>query len=224
MSKNVLFVAVHPDDETLGCGGTILKHKYNGDNIYWLILTSIENHPNRYPDFMVNKRQQTISRVASVYGFNNVYEMKFPTILLDKFPLIELVQKLDAVVCEIKPNVVYLPNSNDVHSDHRVAFSALYSCLKSFRKPYIEQVLMMEILSETEFAPALPSTSFIPNVFVDITDFIDKKLEIMSMYDTEIMDEPFPRSISSIEALARTRGSRAGVKYAEAYMLLYLKI
>ena len=82
---------------------------------------------------------------------------------------------------------------------------------------------MNDTLSETEFAPALPSTSFIPNVYVDITPYMEKKLEIMKLYESEIMDDPYPRSLSSIEALARVRGSRCGVKYAEAVMLLYEK-
>ena len=132
-----------------------------------------------------------------------------------------MIKKIDAVFNEIKPNVVYTMFNNDVHSDHRVAFEAVYSCTKSFRNPFIEAIYMMETLSETEFAPAMQSTSFIPNVYVDITPYMDKKLQIMSIYESEVMKEPYPRSLSSIEALARVRGSRCGVKYAEAFMLLY---
>ena len=112
-------------------------------------------------------------------------------------------------------------NHTDVHSDHRVAFDAVYSCTKSFRKPFVEQILMIEALSETEFALATQATSFVPNVYVDITPYIEKKLEIMSMYEGELMKEPYPRSLSSVRALARVRGSRAGVMYAEAFQLLY---
>ena len=102
-----------------------------------------------------------------------------------------------------------------------VAFDAVYSCTKSFRYPFIEKIYMMETLSETEFAPSVPAKTFLPNVYVDITDFIDKKLEIMQMYPKEVMQEPYPRSLSSIKSLARIRGSRAGVMYAEAFMLLF---
>tara|TARA_Y100000294_G_C8307744_1_gene237395 strand:- start:263 stop:514 length:252 start_codon:yes stop_codon:yes gene_type:complete len=80
---------------------------------------------------------------------------------------------------------------------------------------------MYETLSETEFAPPLPGNVFQPNIFVDVTDFFEKKCEIMQLYKSELMDDPFPRSLTVIEALARYRGSRVGVKYAEAYMLLY---
>ena len=112
---------------------------------------------------------------------------------------------------------------NDVHSDHRVAFDAVYSCTKSFRYPYIERIYMMETLSETDFAPSVASKAFVPNVFVDISGFIDKKMEIVSLYGSEMMQDPYPRSLSSIKALARVRGSRCGAMYAEAFMLLYAK-
>lgn len=220
MSK-VLVVAVHPDDETLGCAGTILKHKEQGDEVYWMIVTSIRNHPNGYPLDIVNKRDQTIKAVADAYGFNGVVELNIPTTLVDKSDLGTLISKASKSIDDIKPDIVYMMYENDVHSDHRVSFSVIYSCLKSFRHPFVKRIYSFESLSETEFAVATPSNSFIPNVFVDITDYIEKKLEIMSMYDTEVMQEPYPRSLSSIKALARVRGSRAGVMYAEAFQLLY---
>lgn len=220
MSK-VLIVAVHPDDETLGCAGTILKHKAAGDEVVWMIITSIRNHPNNYPIEIVEKRNQTIKAVADAYGFNAVVELNVPTTLVDKFDLGMIVSKASKTIDEYKPEIVYMMHEHDVHSDHRVSFAAIYSCLKSFRHQYIKKIYSFEALSETEFAVASPNNTFIPNVFVDITDYIEKKLEIMSMYDTEVMEEPFPRSLSSIKALARVRGSRAGVMYAEAFQLLY---
>ena len=222
--NKILFIAVHPDDETLGCGGTILKHKSQGDEIYWMIITApTKNHPYGFSDQVIKERNELIRNVAEKYGFNRTIQCGFPTQMLHAVDLRELVVSLDSYINEIKPNIIYTMFRNDVHSDHRVAFDAVYSCTKSFRKPFIERILMLEALSETEFAPAIPSTSFVPNVYVDITDFMDEKLEIMSMYKPELMPEPYPRSLSSIEALARVRGSRCGVKYAEAFMLLYEK-
>lgn len=222
MSK-ILFVAVHPDDETLGCGGTILKHKALGDEVYWMIITSIRNHPNNYPADVVEKRDRTIKAVADAYGFNSVVELDVPTTLVDKFDIGLLVKRASKFIDEIRPDVVYMMHEHDVHSDHQTSFSAIYSCLKSFRHPYIKQIYSFEALSETEFAVATAANAFVPNVYVDITEFLDKKLEIMSLYDTELMQEPYPRSLSSIKALARVRGSRSGVMYAEAFMLLYAK-
>ena len=114
-------------------------------------------------------------------------------------------------------------NRSDVHSDHRIAFQAIYSCTKSFRKPFIERILMYETLSETEFVPALSENVFIPNVFVDISNYMDKKLEIMQIYKSEIMEGNLPRSLNAIKMLAAFRGSRIGTDYAEAFMLLFEK-
>ena len=222
--NKVLCVAVHDDDETLGCGGTLLKHKAQGDKIYWLLLTGpIRKHPNNYTDKHIEEHDNRIKKVAKVYGFNEVIYLELPTELLHTLDLRDIIQKISIVFKRIKPNIIYMMFNNDVHSDHRVAFDAVYSCTKSFRYPFIEKIYMMETLSETEFSPAIPAMSFVPNVYVDITPYMDRKLEIMSIYDTEVMQEPYPRSLSSIKALARMRGSRAGVMYAEAFMLLYEK-
>lgn len=223
MSK-VLVVAVHGDDETLGCGGTLLKHKAQGDDIHWLLITGpTKMHPLNFPKEVVDKRNDTIEKVEKMYEFDSRFSLDFPTVFVHAVDFGELVSRVSSVINELKPNIIYMMSNNDVHSDHRVTFDAVYSCTKSFRYPFIDRVYMMETLSETEFAPAITSKTFVPNVFVDITDYIDKKLEIMSMYDTEVMDEPYPRSLSSIKALARVRGSRAGVMYAEAFQLLYEK-
>lgn len=213
--KNVLFVAVHPDDETLGAGGTILKHKAAGDKIYWLIVTQA----NRNPDFVI-QRDKTIDEVSNLYGFDGVYNLRLSTTELDSYSLGDLVDIFSSVIKEVTPNVIYLPFRGDVHSDHRIAFDTIYSCTKSFRYPFIEQILMIETLSETEFAPALSDLAFVPNVFIDIEDYYDKKVEIMRLYDSEIMEAPLPRSLRSIDALATFRGTRIGVRYAEAFMLL----
>jgi LmbE family N-acetylglucosaminyl deacetylase len=215
--NKVLVLAVHPDDETLGCGGTILKHKEKGDKIFWLILTRAKAN-------IVDLRKQYVNEVAGTYNFENFKHLSFLTTELDRYPLGEIILEISKYIDQIRPTVIYLNFYNDVHSDHRVAFEAVYSCTKNFRYPFIEKILMYETLSETEFAPAMQSISFIPNVYVDITPYMEKKLQIMSIYESEVMKEPYPRSLSSIEALARVRGSRCGVKYAEAFMLLFEKI
>jgi len=215
--KNILVVSVHPDDETLGCGGTILKHKEKGDKIFWLILTRAKAN-------IVDLRKQYVNEVAGTYNFENFKHLSFLDAELDRNPLGEIILEISKYIYQIQPTVIYLNFYNDVHSDHRVAFEAVYSCTKNFRYPFIEKILMYETLSETEFAPAIQNNAFVPNVFVDISPFLEKKLQIMSIYKSEVMKEPYPRSLSSIEALARVRGSRCGVKYAEAFMLLYEKI
>lgn len=222
--NKVLVVAVHADDETLGCGGTLLKHKAQGDEIYWLLLTGPTlNHPSHFTEERILARKEIVDRINNAYSFNGLEYLELPTQLLHTLDLRDIIKKISEVFKRIQPNIIYTMFANDVHSDHRVAFDAVYSCTKSFRYPFIEKLYMMETLSETEFALSVPAKTFIPNVYVDITDYIDRKLEIMQMYPKEVMAEPYPRSLSSIKAQARVRGSRAGVMYAEAFMLLYEK-
>lgn len=220
--NKVLFVSVHPDDETLGCSGTILKYKEAGDSIYWLNLTGVStDHPYGFSKEFVDIRNDLLIRVSEAYGFERLINLDLPTMMLDTFSMSELIGKVDAAISEIKPSVVYIPNRSDVHTDHQVAFQAVYSCTKNFRKPYIRKIMMYETLSETEFAPALLENSFMPNCFIDISVFMDKKIEIMRMYDTEIMQNPLPRSVHAIKGLGAYRGSRIGVLYAEAFQVLF---
>ena len=222
MKRNVLFVSVHPDDETLGCGGTILKHKALGDTINWLNITDADNnHPFGFSPEMIMKRQLTIEKVKRTYEFSKCINLKFYTQLLDTEGLSSLMKKISEAIKEIQPDTLYIPNRSDIHSDHKIAFQAVYSCSKQFRYSFIKRVLMYETLSETEFAPALAENAFIPNTFVDITDYIDKKIEVMKLYDTEIMPDPLPRSVHTIKGLAAFRGSRIGVQYAEAFQSLF---
>lgn len=217
--KRILTVAVHPDDETLGCGATLLKHKYEGDEIYWLIITNISEKHGYNPDH-VRKRQNQIGRVGKLYDFDKVYKLDFPTTGLDQIPMVELVTRISIVISEIKPEIIYVPFHSDVHTDHQITFKAMMSCTKNFKHPFIKKIMMCETLSETEFAPPFQGSTFIPNIFIDSTEFHQKRLEIMKIYDDEIMELPLPRSMETIENLARYRGSRIGVKYAEAFMLI----
>lgn len=215
----ILVISPHPDDETLGCGGTILKHKDIGDKIYWLIIANI-SVKNGWDRDIVEERQKEIETVAEMYGFEKTFKLDYPTAKLDIIPIQEIIKSVSKVILEIEPEIIYLPNRSDVHTDHQITFKAVYSCTKNFRYPFIKRILMYETLSETEFAPALSENAFIPNVFVNITNYFEKKLEIFKIYKSEIMKYPLPRSLDSIKALARYRGSQVGVEYAEGFMLM----
>jgi LmbE family N-acetylglucosaminyl deacetylase len=218
MSK-VIIITPHPDDETLGCGGTILKHKEDGDSVHWIIVTSMLGKHDFSPQ-LVQQRQGEIERVSGMYGFETTHNLDFPTTRLDEIPARDIIASLSRIFNDTKPTVAYLPNRSDVHSDHRVVFNAAWSCCKTFRFPSIRRVLMYEIPSETDFAPALPETAFVPNIFSDISPYMERKIEIMREYKGELKDHPFPRSEQNIRALATVRGATAHVEYAEAFMLL----
>jgi LmbE family N-acetylglucosaminyl deacetylase len=214
-NNTILVIATHPDDETLGCGGTLLKHQANGDTIHWLICTTLEE---KHPYYKT--REKEIEKVSFLYNFKSIHNIKLKTMRVDEYSMSELINKISKVIEIIRPNTVYLPFKGDVHSDHRHIFQAVYSSTKSFRHHYIKKLYMMEVLSETEFAPSTKEDAFIPNTFVDISDYFDKKVEIMRIYDSEIEPHPFPRSIKNIEALAQIRGASANCKFAESFMLL----
>jgi LmbE family N-acetylglucosaminyl deacetylase len=215
----ILVISPHPDDETLGCGGTILKHKDIGGKIYWLIISNIDEK-NGWNKDIVEKRQKEIETVARMYGFEKTFNLDYLAAKLDIIPIQEIIESISKVIFEIKPEIIYLANRSDVHTDHQITFKAAYSCTKNFRYPFIKKILMYETLSETEFAPALPENAFIPNVFVDITKYFENKLEIFKIYKSEVMAKPFPRSLKVIEAFNKYRGSQIGEKYAEAFVLL----
>ena len=132
----------------------------------------------------------------------------------------ELISKISKIVNIVKPNIIYLPFKGDVHSDHRKIFEATFSCTKSFRYPFIKKIYMIEVLSETEFSLSTKDESFIPNVFVDISEYMDKKIEDMNVYKSEMGSHPFPRSEKNVRALATFRGATANCDYAESFMLL----
>ena len=213
--NKVLVVAAHPDDEILGCGGTLLKHKADGYQINWLICTSVDIKHN---DF--HSRKQEIDEISELYNFDSVHDLQLKTTQVDEYTMSELIGKISKVINEVKPNIIYLRFKGDIHSDHRRIFDATYSCTKSFRYPFVKKIYMLETISETEFAPSTKEDSFIPNIFVDISKYMEEKVRIMSIYKNEIGQHPFPRSEKNVRALATFRGATCGCDYAESFILL----
>jgi LmbE family N-acetylglucosaminyl deacetylase len=217
--KKIIVVSAHPDDETLGAGGTLLKHKEQGDELYWLIVTNIFENQGFSKD-RIESRQEEIQKVSTLFGFRKVFMLDYPTMTITSETLLDMIPKISAVFQEVQPEVIYTLNRSDAHSDHRYLSDAIMACTKSFRYPFIKKVLMYECISETEFAPAFPEKVFIPNFFVDISEHIEKKLEIMRIFESELGEPPFPRSEENIRALARFRGSSVGCHFAEAFQVV----
>ena len=215
----IAVISPHPDDETLGCGGTILRHRAENNSNHWIILTGMTEEQG-YSFHQIEERQKEIETITELYDFTAVHRLNLPTAQLDTIPLGKIVRELGALFNEIKPATIYLPNRSDVHSDHRITFEAAWSCCKPFRYPFIQRVFMYETLSETDFAPPFSESAFLPNSFYNISGYLEKKVEIMRHYNNEMKDHPFPRSEKNIRALATLRGAAAGVNYAEAFMLL----
>jgi len=219
MNKIVLVVAPHPDDETLGCGATILKHLAQGDQVHWLIMTQM-SESSGYSKERIKTRQDEINIVAKMYGMSAVYQLPFEPAKLDLLSMSDIVGALYPQFQKIKPEVIYLPYRGDVHNDHQITFDAVAACSKSFRAPFVERILAYETLSETDFCIKPDDSGFKPNVWFDVTDYFEKKLSIVSTYQSELFPFPFPRSLEAIEALAKVRGAQCGSRAAEAFMLL----
>jgi len=218
--KKVLVISVHADDEVLGCGATLIKHNQSGDSIYWLIVTTPEG---KYPQAFCEKRKEQIAAVKSMLKIEEVFYSNVITTTLDESKLGSLIASLSDVLREVQPNIIYMPNRTDIHTDHQVVAKAVISATKSFRAPSsLEKILMMEVISETEQMPAFPETMFMPNVYsVFKQDILKKKESIWDIYaETEGQIYPQPRCWGSIEALARYRGATVSAEYAEAFMLV----
>lgn len=217
--EKVLVISAHPDDEALGCGGTLLRHKNTGNDIYWIIVTGMYKS-TEYTNEKISLRELEINNVVKQLKIKEVYQLNYPTASLNPVDLQTLIPKISEIFKNIKPAIIYCPNRSDAHSDHGIVFDAAMACTKSFRHPYIREVLMYECLSETEFAPALSENAFMPNCFVDISNEIEDKIQLVNIYKSELGEHPFPRSERNIRALATYRGAIAGVGYAEAFQLI----
>ncbi len=216
----ILTISVHPDDETLGCGGTLLCHQVQGHKLHWLIVT--QTCTPQWPEEIVARKATEVENVANAYGMQSMHKLGMPTVRLDTIPQADLIDGVRQVIDQIRPKTVYLIHSGDVHTDHHAVFTATMSVLKSFymQKLGVQRILCYETLSSTEAAPPQHHRLFVPNVYQNITPYIERKIEIMSLYETEAQSDPFPRGPSAIRALARYRGATVGVDYAEAFMLI----
>lgn len=216
---SILIVAPHPDDETLGAGGTILRAIEMGIDVHWLILTEMREELG-FTAAQIEQRKNEIKSASETYGFASTTTLGLPASQLDTIALGDIISSIGDTIRETEPNTIYLPFPGDIHSDHRIAFDAGSACTKSFRYPYVKKVIAMEILSETNFGVDPTKQSFVPNQFIDITEHLDKKIQIMKIFDGEMRAPPFPRSERAIRSLAYLRGSQAGVNAAEAFHIL----
>ncbi len=216
----VLAISAHPDDETLGAGGTLLTHSAQGDEVYWAVVTqpSVESHGND----IVARAAAQVDSVAKAYGCKKYFRLGFPTARLDTVPQHDLIAALQRTIEEVRPNLVLVVNGGDVHTDHHAVFTATMAVLKPFhqRRLGVQLIFAYETLSSTEAAPASPARAFVPTMFFEMSKFMDRKIEIMEIFQTEAQGEFMPRSSSAIRALARFRGATIGAEYAEAFQLI----
>ncbi len=217
--KKILVVAPHADDESLGCAGTILKHIANGDEVYWLLVTGMSKETG-FTEKQIETRKIEISKVIKSYRITQTFQLNLPPAKLDLLALGDVVGAISNIVKKVLPEIVYTVYRNDAHSDHEVVFDAVMSATKSFRYPSIKRVLAYETISETDFSMKPEDPGFRPNVFTNIENYLNQKLDILSFYESEMGTFPFPRSPKAIKSLAYLRGVQSNCEAAEAFMLL----
>ncbi len=215
----ILAIAPHPDDETLGCGGSLFRHKKEGDELSWLIITAMYEKEG-WPTEQVKRRNYEIEKVSAAYQFEDVFNLDYPTTKVDTFPISNIIESISNVVKKVAPEIIYMPFVCDVHTDHQTIANALQASIKWFRYPSIQKVLMYETLSETDFN-FITYRAFHPNVYVDISKYLDDKIETMKIYTSEFGEHPFPRSEKALRAIATLRGCQSGYEAAEAFELVY---
>jgi LmbE family N-acetylglucosaminyl deacetylase len=215
---NILVIATHPDDEVLGCGGAIARHVSRGDRVEAVIVT--RGAPELYPEDQVNTLRKELHAAHSILGVSVAHFLDFPAPKLDQVPQHELADSIAARLREYQPDTVYIPHRGDLHSDHRAVFQSALVAARPIGKPSVRRLLSYETLSETEWAAPIGEDVFLPSVFVDITDFLQKKKQAMAAYQSQLREFPHPRSLQSVESLARLRGGTAGFQAAEAFQLI----
>lgn len=217
--KRITVISVHPDDETLGCGGTILRHVAAGDQVSWIIVTA--GWEPKYGKDVIAAKAREVDQVAKAYGMTDVQRLGLPTTRMRELPEATLIDALGPAIEKTAPDTIYTIHRGDVHTDHQAVFEGVTIVCKPFRNtPRPARLLSFETLSSTDAALQDKDSLFVPSVFVDITPYIERKIEIMKLFASEQQPYPQPRSAESIRALARHRGGTIGREYAEAFVLL----
>lgn len=211
LDRSVLVIAAHPDDELLGVGGTIALHSQNGDHVCAVVACASSLIHERDVDANVANEAH---KAATVLGIADLRLLDFPDQGLDRLSLVDVISPLEEIVQEVRPNVVYVQYGYDINRDHQILFQAALVATRPMNLG-LQAIYAFDTLSSTEWA--YPRT-FVPDTWVDISSVLDKKLEAMACYETELRDWPHPRSLQSLRAKAESSGSQVCSPAAETFM------
>ena len=222
--NKVLVVAAHPDDEILGVGGTLKTHINEGDEVYSLILgegmsSRKESREKTSEDDLKELYSDTYD-AAEVIGFKEVYLSRLPDNRFDSIDLLDIIKEIEKYVDKIKPDIIYTHHPGDLNIDHKRTFKAVITACRPFGDYSVKEIYVFETPSSTEWNFNYEENSFDPNVFVDIEDTIEAKLEAMNCYQSEIREYPHPRSLKALKTIAARWGTVVGKKYVEAFELI----
>lgn len=223
MPDSVAVIAAHPDDEILGCGGTIARLARNGASVNILLMTDGEGSRGYSREGDLASRQAARSSAAEkcvkYLGFNSVTQLSFPDNEMSGSILLSVVQAVEKFIERFTPKVVFTHHSGDVNVDHRITHDAVLAACRPQPGHCVKRILFFETPSSSEWNTPASRTSFVPNYFYDISDVLDKKLGALEIYRDEMRPFPHSRSIEGVNALARWRGASVGLAAAEAFMI-----
>lgn len=217
MLKNILVVAAHPDDEVFGCAGTIARYVSEGKNVGVIFLADGVSSRNDNFSEDVKKRRQSAEKALMILGVKFFKFFNFPDNRLDTVAILEIIKTIEQVIIEFSPNVVYTHHSSDLNIDHTIVHKATMTACRPLPQSTIKEIYTYEVVSSTGWT--VEGTVFTPNYFVDIENYWEKKLSAINAYDDEMRTFPHVRSIESLEALSKYRGSFVGIKKAEAFFM-----
>ena len=222
MTRVVLVVAAHPDDELLGCGGTLAKHLSAGDSVYTLILATGSTSRESSALGGVAALQDAARRAASALGAQAPEFAGFPDNAMDTVPRLDVIMAVERMREKVRPDVVYTHYIHDLNIDHRIAHEAVITAFRPLPGAKPVSIYAYETLSSTEWGATGYGQGFRPNVFVNISNYLSRKLDALAFYNTEMRDPPHPRSFDGVQALARLRGMTVGIDLAEAFEAIRL--
>lgn len=218
MSKTILVIAAHADDEVIGCGGTIARHVAEGCSVHVVFMA---DGVTSRPDAETGEpqvRQFAAQQALAILGAHHTQSLGLPDNRMDSLPLLEIVQQLEPIINQVCPHLIYTHYHGDLNVDHRITHQAVMTACRPVPGQSVKEIRCFEVLSSTEWGgPAF--TPFEPEIFVDISSYLDIKCAALAAYGCEMRDEPHSRSIAHAEILARHRGHCVGLKAAEAFVL-----
>ena len=215
---NILVIAPHPDDEVLGCGGSIAKHTAAEDTVDVCVVTK-GCEPLFSPE-SVEKVRAECREADALLGVRETRFLDFPAAMLENVPRYQLNDALVRVVQDVKPDIVYLPHRGDMQLDHKMIVDAAMVALRPKYAHVVRKIYAYETLSETGWDAPNTTNEFIPNVYNDITGYLEKKLEALKIFSSQMSAYPNARSLEAVRALAMYRGAMMGLNAAEAFSLI----
>jgi len=218
LTDRVICVAAHPDDEVLGCGGTLAKYARNGAEVSVIFIADGVSSRTE-ADTAIVQRRLMAEKALKVIGVSDVHNLGLPDNQLDSLPLLTIVKKLEALLHDLSPNVVFTHHFGDLNIDHQLTARACLTALRPLPDSRVSEILAFEVLSSTEWM--FPSVStFVPNYFVDISSTVEAKLSAAREYTLEMRSPPHARSVDNILNLAKLRGNSVGLHFAEAFSVI----